>query len=48
MIVYTKDLSSITAEMLTGFFDGWSNPPNNKMHLKILQSKATRKIKSLF
>ena len=27
-IKYTKDINSITEDMLTGFFVNWPNPPN--------------------
>ena len=37
-IEYTKDIDNITEDMLTGFFVGWSSPPNNATHLRILKS----------
>jgi len=37
-IEYTKDMSGITADMLTGFFAGWPNPPTAAAHLRILQN----------
>jgi ribosomal protein S18 acetylase RimI-like enzyme len=36
-IEYTKNLSNITEDMLTGFFVGWLNPPSSETHLKILK-----------
>ena len=38
MIEYKNDLNGITADMLEGFFKGWSNPPSKTTHLKILQN----------
>lgn len=37
MIQYTRNLKSITSEMLGGFFVGWPNPPSPETHLKLLQ-----------
>ena len=38
-IFYSKDMSSVTAEMLDGgFFAGWANHPDAATHLRILQS----------
>jgi len=38
-INYTKDVSSVSAEMLNGgFFVGWPNPPSKETHLRILQN----------
>ena len=37
-IMYTKDLSEITEDMLTGFFVDWPTPPDCATHLKILQN----------
>ena len=37
-IEYTTDMSSITEDMLSGFFVGWPNPPSKTMHYKILLS----------
>ena len=37
-IIYTKNLSDITEDMLTGFFVGWPNPPCRTLHLKILMN----------
>ena len=36
MIRYTDSIENITPAMLSGFFDGWSNPPSRQTHLKIL------------
>jgi len=35
-IEYIKDLSSINADMLAGFFVNWPNPPNNTTHMRVL------------
>ena len=36
-IEYTKDMSEVTEDMLSGgFFVDWPNPPNEATHLKIL------------
>ena len=40
MIRYTTSLEEITAEQLTGFCVGWSNPPSPETHLKILQGSS--------
>ncbi len=40
MLRYTDDLSTITYEMLIGFFAGWPNPPSPKNHLRILHGSA--------
>jgi len=37
-VEYTKDISTITEDMLTGFFIDWPNPPDIATHLKILNS----------
>ena len=37
MIVYRDDLSEIVALQLTGFFEGWPDPPSPETHLRILQ-----------
>ena len=36
MISYTDSLQGITPDMLAGFFEGWSNAPSPKTHLRIL------------
>ena len=36
-IKYTKNIATITPNMLIGFFQGWPNPPSSVTHLKILQ-----------
>lgn len=40
MLRYSDDLSTITPEMLIGFFAGWPNPPSPKNHLRILHGSA--------
>lgn len=40
MILYTNSLAGITPERLTGFFNGWPNPPAPPTHLRILQGSA--------
>ncbi|MCL2427561.1 MAG: GNAT family N-acetyltransferase [Oscillospiraceae bacterium] len=37
-IKYTKDLSEITEDMLSGFFVDWPNPPSKATHLKLLKN----------
>ena len=37
MIVYTYSAEDISADLLTGFFVGWPNPPTTETHLKLLQ-----------
>jgi ribosomal protein S18 acetylase RimI-like enzyme len=37
MITYRTSLDEISAEMLTGFFIRWPNPPSSETHLRILQ-----------
>ena len=37
-IIYTKEIGSITEDMLSGFFVGWPNPPSAATHLRILQN----------
>ncbi|MCK4871755.1 MAG: GNAT family N-acetyltransferase [Phycisphaerales bacterium] len=37
---YTDSLDAITPNMLTGFFEGWPNPPSPATHLQILRSSA--------
>lgn len=36
MIVYTDDLTGITADRLRGFFVGWPNPPSSQTHARML------------
>lgn len=40
MIEYLETTEDITSEMLTGFFEGWPNPPSPETHLEILQKSA--------
>lgn len=40
MIRYTESSKGLDAEMLAGFFEGWSNPPSPETHLQILQRSA--------
>jgi len=37
MIEYRENLEGVEPSMLTGFFDGWPNPPSPETHLRILQ-----------
>ncbi|RHW38138.1 GNAT family N-acetyltransferase [Neobacillus notoginsengisoli] len=37
---YSHTLDGITAEMLSGFFVGWPNPPSLETHLKLLQNSS--------
>ena len=36
MITYRDDLERINSGQLTGFFQGWPDPPSTAMHLRIL------------
>jgi len=36
-IKYTKDMREITEDMLSGFFVGWPNPPDEVTHLRLLR-----------
>ena len=36
-MTYTTSLEGITADLLTGYFDEWPNPPSSEAHLRILQ-----------
>ncbi len=38
MIRYSTSLDDITADMLSGFFAGWPNPPTPETHFRILQN----------
>lgn len=40
MIVYRHDLSGISADMLTGFFEGWKVIPSKEKHLRILENSS--------
>lgn len=37
-IDFTSDLKQINYDMLTGFFDGWSNHPDVQKHFEILKN----------
>jgi ribosomal protein S18 acetylase RimI-like enzyme len=37
-MIYTTSTEGIFPEMLTGFFDGWPNPPSTEKHLELLQN----------
>ncbi|MDG4658192.1 GNAT family N-acetyltransferase [Ectobacillus antri] len=37
-MIYTHSSEGITADMLTGFFVGWPNPPKPQTHLQLLQN----------
>jgi GNAT superfamily N-acetyltransferase len=39
-IQYSSDLSRVTAGQLTGFFQGWPDPPSAEKHLEILHGSA--------
>jgi len=39
-IKYTSDIKRILPGKLAGFFQGWVNPPDNSMHLKILKDSS--------
>ncbi len=38
MVSYTDSLDGITADHLTGFFEGWKDPPSPDTHLRVLTS----------
>ena len=38
MIQYTESLDGIEPEHLTGFFDGWGDPPSAEVHLRLLKA----------
>lgn len=40
MIVYRDNLDGLTPRQLTGFFEGWTDPPSPETHLRILQGSA--------
>ncbi len=40
MIRYTDSLDDIDASMLTGFFEGWKDPPSPDTHAQILRASA--------
>ncbi len=37
-MIYTTSLDGISPEMLTGFFDGWPNPPSKEKHFQLLKN----------
>ncbi|UOY92536.1 GNAT family N-acetyltransferase [Ectobacillus sp. JY-23] len=37
-MIYKHSSEGITADMLTGFFVGWPNPPKPQAHLQLLQN----------
>lgn len=39
-IHYQTDTTDIYAHMLTGFFEGWPNPPDSATHLRILRGSS--------
>lgn len=39
-MLYTNSLEGISADMLTGFFDGWPNPPSPQTHLTLLKNSS--------
>lgn len=39
-IDFISDLKQINSDMLTGFFDGWNNPPDKTKLLKLLRNSA--------
>lgn len=40
MVQYTTSTDGITPSMLTGFFEGWPNPPDPETHLHILNGSS--------
>ena len=42
MVRYTNDLTGVEADLLTGFFEGWPNPPSAATLLRILKGSTTR------
>ncbi|MCM3005204.1 GNAT family N-acetyltransferase [Priestia koreensis] len=39
-MIYTHSLEHITADMLTGFFVDWPNPPSTETHLRLLKNSS--------
>jgi ribosomal protein S18 acetylase RimI-like enzyme len=39
-ITYSTTLAGIESSMLSGFFDGWPNPPSPETHLRILRGSS--------
>ncbi|MBS4218805.1 GNAT family N-acetyltransferase [Bacillus sp. FJAT-49711] len=39
-MIYKNTLDGISADMLTGFFVDWPNPPNPQTHLKLLKNSS--------
>lgn len=37
---YQTNTDNISASMLTGFFEGWPNPPDSATHLRILRGSS--------
>jgi ribosomal protein S18 acetylase RimI-like enzyme len=40
MVTYTDRLDGITPDELTGFFEGWPNPPSPETHLRLLHGSS--------
>lgn len=40
MVTYSDRITGIKAEQLTGFFEGWPNPPTAETHLRILNGSS--------
>ena len=40
MIQYADSTEDVTEERLTGFFEGWPNPPSTATHMKILEGSS--------
>jgi len=40
MIHYTDTCAGVQPERLSGFFEGWPNPPTPETHLRILQASS--------
>lgn len=42
MISYQNSTVGVTPVKLTGFFDGWPNPPSPETHLRLLEGSSHR------
>lgn len=40
MVSYTDRLDGVSPEDLTGFFEGWPDPPTPETHLRLLQNSS--------
>jgi ribosomal protein S18 acetylase RimI-like enzyme len=40
VIIYKNEITELKPEDLTGFFEGWQNPPNPEKRLKVLENST--------